>query len=73
MQIEKVCKKYNVALKSAALQFPLLHPSHLSVIPGGQSAVEMESNMTAMTASIPNDLWVSLKSAGLMHPDAPTG
>ena len=73
LAIEKVCKKYNVALKSAALQFPLLHPSHLSVIPGGQSAVEMESNMTAMTASIPNDLWVSLKSAGLMHPDAPTG
>ncbi len=71
--IEKVCNEHNVSLKSAVLQFPLLHPSHLSVIPGGQSVSEMKSNMTAIAAKIPSDLWTSLKSSGLMHINAPTG
>ena len=36
--IERVCTSYGVSLKAAALQFPLLHSTHLSVVPGAQSA-----------------------------------
>ena len=72
-KIEAICQSHKVKLIDAAFQFPLLHPSTLSVIPGGQGLSEMNSNITASGAEIPADLWAELKHAGLMHPDAPTG
>lgn len=36
-QIEAVCTRHNVPLIEAAFQFPLRHPSVVSVIPGGQA------------------------------------
>ncbi|RMF32817.1 MAG: aldo/keto reductase, partial [Alphaproteobacteria bacterium] len=39
--IERVCQAHGVKLIEAALHFPLMHPSVLSVIPGGQSADEV--------------------------------
>jgi D-threo-aldose 1-dehydrogenase len=33
-KIEAICDEYNVTLAAAALQFPLAHPSVVSVIPG---------------------------------------
>ncbi|HWM60623.1 MAG TPA: aldo/keto reductase, partial [Rhizomicrobium sp.] len=38
--IEAVCKRHGIGLIEAALQFPLLHPSVVSVIPGGQRPSE---------------------------------
>ena len=72
-EIEEICRQYDVPLKAAALQFPLLHPTHFSVIPGGQSTIEMSSNLDSMNFEIPVELWDSLKKANLMHPEAPTG
>ena len=72
-KIEVICAQFNVPLIAAALQFPLLHNTHVAVIPGGQSAEQTRSNITALEYDIPSELWTSLKSAGLMHPDAPTG
>ncbi len=71
-RIEAICKNHGVAMVDAAFQFPLLHPTHVSVIPGGQSVAEMQANLRAATAKIPDALWHDLKSAGLMRPDAPT-
>ena len=70
-KIEKVCREYEVPLKAAALQFPLLHPVHLSVIPGGQSKSEMKNNFECIQYKIPKELWIDLKSKGLMNPEAP--
>ena len=72
-KIEVICAQFNVPLIAAALQFPLLHNTHVAVIPGGQSAEQTLSNIAALECDIPSELWTSLKSAGLMHPDAPTG
>ena len=72
-EIEEICRQYDVPLKAAALQFPLLHPTHFSVIPGGQSIMEMSSNLDSINFEIPVELWGSLKKANLMHPEAPTG
>jgi D-threo-aldose 1-dehydrogenase len=72
-KIEVICAQFNVPLIAAALQFPLLHSTHVAVIPGGQSAEQTLSNIAALECDIPSELWTSLKSAGLMHPDAPTG
>lgn len=70
-QIETICTAHDVRLVDAAFQFPLRHPSVVSVIPGGQGLNEMESNIAAEQTVIPDALWVDLKAAGLMRKDAP--
>jgi D-threo-aldose 1-dehydrogenase len=71
-RIEAVCKRHGVRLIEAALQFPLLHPSVVSVIPGGQRPSEVESNRSLLDATLPAALWSDLKHEGLMRTDAPT-
>jgi len=71
-RIEAVCKAHGVRLIEAALRFPLMHPSVVSVIPGGQSPEEVRSNRANLDASIPARLWADLKKEGLLRGDAPT-
>ena len=70
--IEDVCVRHDVRMVDTAFQFPLLHPAHLAVIPGGQGVSEMVGNLQAAQAVIPSDLWDELKAQGLMRADAPT-
>lgn len=70
-RIEAVCKAHGVPLIAAAFQFPLRHPTVLSVIPGGQSVAQMHANFEVAAAAIPPALWADLKAEGLMRPDAP--
>lgn len=70
--IESVCKSHGVRMVDAAFRFPLLHPAHVAVIPGGQAMNEMNSNLQAVQAEIPEALWSDLKSGGLLREDAPT-
>lgn len=72
-RIEAVCRRHAVSLIDAAFQFPLMNPTVVSVIPGGQSVEQMESNLRAAEAIIPPALWADLKDQGLMREDAPTG
>ncbi len=72
-RIEAVCNSHDVSMIDAAFQFPLMHPSVVAVIPGGQSLAEMESNLRAADARIPPSLWADLKDQGLLREDAPTG
>ena len=70
--IEAVCADQGVRLVDAAFQFPLLHPAHVSVIPGGQGPSETAGNLAAAQADIPAALWSDLKAKGLLREDAPT-
>ena len=72
-RIEAVCRSHDVSMIDAAFQFPLMHPSVVSVIPGGQSMAQMESNLRAAEAEIPPALWADLRDQGLLRADAPTG
>ena len=67
-----IAREHGVRLIEAALQFPLLHPSVVSVIPGGQRPSEVESNRSLIDAKLPSALWADLKQEGLMRADAPT-
>lgn len=69
--IETICDRHDVRMVDAAFQFPLRHPSVISVIPGGQGLLEMESNIKGESAEIPEALWTELKDAGLVREDAP--
>ncbi len=71
-RIEAVCASHGVAMICAALQFPLFHPSVVSVIPGGQSVDEVKQNRAILDAKIPVALWHDLKAQGLIRQDAPT-
>ncbi|MEM7642546.1 MAG: aldo/keto reductase [Pseudomonadota bacterium] len=72
-RIERVCQAHRVPLVQAAFAFPLLHPTTLSVVPGGQIRAQAEANLEAAAAEIPAALWSDLKSEGLVREDAPTG
>src|ERR1700691_1083593 len=70
-KIEAVCKRHNVPLAAAALQFPLGHPIVASVIPGAVSRAQVTMNLDAFNHKIPADLWAELKHEMLIRADAP--
>jgi D-threo-aldose 1-dehydrogenase len=71
-RIEAVCDAHKVPLAAAALQFPLAHPAVCAIIPGPRSAAEFEANIGLLQTKIPAGLWGDLRTAGLLHPEAPT-
>ena len=73
LAMNAVCVRHGVTLAAAALQFPLLHPAVVSVIPGAVSAAQVRANAASFALPIPADMWADLKRAGLMDPHAPTG
>jgi D-threo-aldose 1-dehydrogenase len=66
-----VCRRHDVPLTAAALQFPFGHPSVVAVIPGPVSTEEVRSNLAAMRHPVPTTLWSELKAEGLIRADAP--
>ena len=71
-KIEAVCKRWNVPLAAAALQFPLGHPIVASIVPGAISNKQVEQNLAVFRHRIPADLWAELKHGKLIRSDAPT-
>lgn len=71
--IEAICRSHGLPIATAALQFPLLHPSVVSVIPGMATLDQLHWNVDRMRQAVPASLWSDLKSAGLLHPNAPQG
>ncbi len=69
--IESICRNYDVPLKAASLQFPLLHPLVSSVIPGMLKKEEVMENIQMIKHPIPAELWLDLKKNGLLHHEAP--
>ena len=70
-RILAVCRRHDVPLTAAALQFPFGHPSVVSVIPGPVSEAEVRQNLASMRRDIPDVLWADLKAEGLIRADAP--
>lgn len=70
-RIEAVCKRHNVPLAAAAIQFPLGHPRVASIIPGGVNPREVAANSELMLTPIPGALWDELKAENLLVKDAP--
>jgi D-threo-aldose 1-dehydrogenase len=71
-RIAAVCLRHGVPLAAAALQFPLGHPSVVSVIPGPVATEEVRMNLAWMRLTIPDALWDELKAERLIRADAPT-
>jgi D-threo-aldose 1-dehydrogenase len=71
-RIRDVCRRHDVPLAAAALQFPFGHRSVAAVIPGPVAPEEVRSNLAWMACDVPAALWRDLKDDGLIRPDAPT-
>jgi D-threo-aldose 1-dehydrogenase len=70
-RIDAICRRHNVALKAAALQFILAHPAVASVIPGSRSPEEVRENFEMVKHQIPSELWRDLIQEGLLTPETP--
>jgi D-threo-aldose 1-dehydrogenase len=70
-RLEGVCQRHSVDLATAALQFPLAHPSVVSMVAGGISAEEVGQNAARMSVRIPPAFWAELKQQGLIAASAP--
>lgn len=66
------CADHHVPLQAAALQFPLLHPSVVSVVGGMASRARVLQAADWLAVDIPASFWRELKDAGLLREDAPT-
>ena len=71
-RLDAVCRRHDVDLKAAALQFVLAHPAVGTVVPGAQSVPEVEENFALVGQEIPGDVWAEMKAEGLIPQDAPT-
>jgi D-threo-aldose 1-dehydrogenase len=60
-----------VTLPQAAIAFPLLHPVVAGVVLGMRSADEVQSNLAAFAADVPDRLWSDLRGQGLLDDRAP--
>ena len=70
-KIEKICARFNISMKAAALQFPFGHPTVVSNIPGVKTKERFEENLSLFTHPIPADFWAALKEEKLLVPEAP--
>jgi D-threo-aldose 1-dehydrogenase len=70
-KLKAATEKHGVKLVEAALRFPLMHPSVVSVIPGASSVEQVALNLRTLGVKIPPALWKDLKAQGLLHADTP--
>jgi D-threo-aldose 1-dehydrogenase len=70
-QIEAVCRRFDVSLATAALQFPLAHPAVVAVLTGARSPEEIRENASLVARPIPSELWSALALEGLLDRAAP--
>jgi D-threo-aldose 1-dehydrogenase len=70
-RLAAVCDRHGVALRAAAIQFPLAHPAVASLVAGVRSIEHLDEYPRAMAMELPADLWTDLRAEGLLHPEAP--
>jgi D-threo-aldose 1-dehydrogenase len=70
-KLKATTEKHGVKLVEAALRFPLMHPSVVSVIPGASSVEQVALNLRTLEVKIPPALWKDLKAQGLLHAATP--
>lgn len=64
--IAEVCRRFDVELPAAALQFPLRHPSVRTVVVGASRPEQIVQNAQRFEAAIPETFWTELDAAGLL-------
>lgn len=71
-KIEAVCEAHGVALRAAALQFPLAHPAVDIVMLGARKVAEWDDAQAMLRQPIAPEFWAALRAQGLLPAEAPT-
>jgi len=71
-QILQICRRHDVPLPAAALQFAAAHPVVSSVCIGSRTPEQQANSAELFGRDIPPELWEDLRVAGLIRADAPT-
>jgi D-threo-aldose 1-dehydrogenase len=59
-QLEATCRRHNVPLTAAAVQFPLRHPVVASVLIGCRTSDEVDEDVRLARLDVPADLWAEV-------------
>ncbi|MEI6406993.1 MAG: aldo/keto reductase, partial [Actinomycetes bacterium] len=59
-KLEAILSQFNVKLEEAAIQFPLRHAAVKVVLTGCRSALEVQANIDAFDAPIPDQAWQAI-------------
>lgn len=70
-ELQAICRRHDVPLAAAAIQFPAFHPAVISVVPGARTVDEMSLNLKLYEQAVPAALWADFKAAGLLAAEAP--
>lgn len=65
------CERFGVALRAAALQFPLRHPAVDAVVSGAGTAADVSDTFDQMARPIPAALWAELSELAAAPDDLP--
>ena len=63
--IDSVCQRHGVALRTAAVNLPLTNPGVAAVVVGMAAPAEVDENLAALRAPVPDDLWLELQGMEL--------
>ena len=69
--IKRICQKYKVSIKAAALHFSLAHPASAAIIPGASKPERIAEDHAALKETIPAEFWHELRKQGLVAANAP--
>ena len=58
--IDSVCRRHGVSIRTAAVNFPLLNPGVAAVVVGMAAPAEVDENLAALRAPVPDELWREL-------------
>jgi D-threo-aldose 1-dehydrogenase len=72
LRLQAVCRRFDVPLKAAAIQFPLAHPAVVSVLAGVRSRDHLDDAVAMLQYPIPGELWQALRREDLIASEAPT-
>lgn len=70
-RIAEICERHGTSLPTAALAFPLGHPSVVSVCVGARSPEQIVNNVDSYRSGVPDAVWEELKERDLLRRDAP--
>ena len=65
-RLEAACRAFDVPLAAAAIQYPLRHPAVTNVVIGAKTAAQVQQNVAWFEQPIPEALWTTLESDGLI-------
>ncbi|WP_188908121.1 aldo/keto reductase [Aureimonas endophytica] len=67
-KLEEVCRRFDVPLPAAAIQYPMRHPASTCVVIGAKTAAQVNGNVAWFEQAIPDELWRTLEAEGLIPP-----